>query len=142
MADRVKNLYVEQQSAVLAREAGEAALKEWQADAAKAQGLSPAIVVSREQTHGQPVSVVNAALQAKTDVLPSWSGVSLGDEGYAVVKLEKVLPSEERNAQIARRHCCSMYNCLLLQKALPTTNCSRRNSTFSLRWIALEAKNL
>lgn len=103
VADRVKNLYVEQQSAVLAREAGEAALKEWQADAAKAQGLSPAIVVSREQTHGQPVSVVNAALQAKTDVLPSWSGVSLGDEGYAVVKLEKVLPSEERNAQIARQ---------------------------------------
>lgn len=103
MADRVKTLYVEQQSAVLAREAGEAALKEWQADAAKAQGLSPAIVVSREQTHGQPVSVVNAALQAKTDVLPSWSGVSLGDEGYAVVKLEKVLPSEERNAQIARQ---------------------------------------
>ncbi len=103
VADRVKNLYVEQQSAVLAREAGEAALREWQADAAKAQGLSPAIVVSREQTHGQPVSVVNAALQAKTDVLPSWSGVSLGDEGYAVVKLEKVLPSEERNAQIARQ---------------------------------------
>ena len=103
VADRVKILYVEQQSAVLAREAGEAALKEWQADAAKAQGLSPAIVVSREQTHGQPVSVVNAALQAKTDVLPSWSGVSLGDEGYAVVKLEKVLPSEERNAQIARQ---------------------------------------
>lgn len=103
VADRVKNLYVEQQSAVLAREAGEAALKEWQADAAKAQGLSPAIVVSREQTHGQPVSVVNAALQAKTDVLPSWSGVSLGDEGYAVVKLEKVLPSEKRNAQIARQ---------------------------------------
>lgn len=103
VADRVKTLYVEQQSAVLAREAGEAALKEWQADAAKAQGLSPAIVVSREQTHGQPVSVVNAALQAKTDVLPSWSGVSLGDEGYAVVKLEKVLPSEERNAQIARQ---------------------------------------
>ena len=103
VADRVKTLYVEQQSAVLAREAGEAALKEWQADAAKAQGLSSAIVVSRDQTHGQPVPVVNAALQAKTDVLPSWSGVSLGDAGYAVVKVEKVLPSEERNEQIARQ---------------------------------------
>lgn len=103
VADRVKTLYVEQQSAVLAREAGEAALKEWQADAAKAHGLSSVIVVSRDQTHGQPVPVVNAALQAKTDVLPSWSGVSLGDAGYAVVKVEKVLPSEERNEQIARQ---------------------------------------
>jgi peptidyl-prolyl cis-trans isomerase D len=38
--------------------------------------------------------VVDAVLKAKADALPVWVGVDLGDEGYAVVVIEKVLPAD------------------------------------------------
>lgn len=103
VAARVKTLYVEQQSVVLAREAGEAKLKEWRADPAKAQGLLPAVVVARDNPLGMPRQVLDAALQAKTDALPAWEGVGLGDAGYAIVKVNKILPSTERSADSARQ---------------------------------------
>ena len=99
----VKTLYVQQQSAKLAREAGEAALKAWKANPSEAQGLLPAVVVSRDNPVGMPAAVVNAALQAKTDVLPAWEGVDMGETGYAVVKVEKIVPSSERNADFERQ---------------------------------------
>ncbi|MBQ0132637.1 MAG: peptidylprolyl isomerase, partial [Comamonas sp.] len=91
VADRVKSLFIEQQSAVLAREAGEAKLKAWKADGTAVQGLLPAVVVSRDNPVGMPREVLEAALQAKTDALPAWAGVSLGDSGYAIVKVNKIV---------------------------------------------------
>lgn len=103
VAERVKTLYVDQQAVVLAREAGEAKLKEWRADPAKAQGLLPAVVVARDNPLGMPRQVLDAALQAKTDALPAWEGVGLGDAGYAIVKVNKILPSTDRSADSARQ---------------------------------------
>ena len=100
---RVKTLYVQEQSAVLARAEGEAKLAEWKADAQKAQGLLPAVVISREDPVGMPLQIVEAALQAKTESLPAWEGVSLGDAGYAIVKVEKVMPPSERSEEFARQ---------------------------------------
>lgn len=98
VTDRVKTLYVQQQSAVLAREAGEAKLQAWKADASQAQGLLPAVVVSRDNPVGMPRQVLDAALQAKTDSLPAWEGVSLGDAGYAIVKVNRIVGQAERTA--------------------------------------------
>lgn len=103
VTERVKTLYVDQQAVVLAREAGEAKLKEWRADPAKAQGLLPAVVVARDNPLGMPRQVLDAALQAKTDALPAWEGVGLGDAGYAIVKVNKILPSTDRSADSARQ---------------------------------------
>ena len=103
VAERVKTLYVDQQAVVLAREAGEAKLKEWRADPSKAQGLLPAVVVARDNPLGMPRQVLDAALQAKTDALPAWEGVGLGDAGYAIVKVNKILPSTDRSADSARQ---------------------------------------
>ena len=103
VAEQVKHLYVEQQSAVLAREAGEAALKAWRVDAVQAKGLLPAVVISRENTMGMPFQVVDAAMQAKTDPLPAWEGVNLGDAGYAIVKVEKIVPLEERSVDFSQQ---------------------------------------
>ena len=103
VADRVKALFIEQQSAVLAREAGEAKLKAWQADGAAAQDLLPAVVVSRDNPVGMPREVLEAALQAKTDALPAWVGVSLGGSGYAIVKVNKIVAQTERDEQFARQ---------------------------------------
>ena len=99
----VKILYVQEQSAVLARQLGEAKLKDWKADASKAQGLLPAVVVSRNNAVGMPAQVLDAALQAKTDALPAWEGVNLGNGGYAIVKVNKIVPQPERNADLDRQ---------------------------------------
>ena len=94
---RVRDQLVAQQSAELARVEGAAKLAEWKSapDTAK---LSPAVVVSREAKQTYPTALVEAALRASTQTMPAWIGVDLGTSGYAVVKVEKVLPRDSANA--------------------------------------------
>ena len=73
-------------------------LQAWKAGAA-ATGLSPVQTVSRENPQGLPQPVLTAALSADPKSLPAWVGVPIGAEGYAVVKVEKVLPRQPREAQ-------------------------------------------
>ena len=95
---RVQAQVVAQQAAERARAEGVAKLAEWKAapDTAK---LPAAIVVSREQKQQQPSALVEAALRAGTQTLPAWVGVDLGTSGYAVVKVEKIVPRDEVAAQ-------------------------------------------
>jgi peptidyl-prolyl cis-trans isomerase D len=51
----------------------------------------PAQPVSRAQARGLPKPVIDAVLKAPTQPLPSVLGVDLGEQGYAVVRLVKVL---------------------------------------------------
>jgi peptidyl-prolyl cis-trans isomerase D len=94
---RVREQVVAQQAGERARSEGAAKLAEWKAkpDAAT---LPAAIVVSREAKQAQPSALVEAALRASTQTLPAWVGVDLGTSGYAVVKVEKVLPRDATNA--------------------------------------------
>lgn len=94
---RVREQVVAQQANDRARAEGASKLAEWKVspDAAK---LSAAIVISREAKQAQPNVLVEAALRASTQALPSWVGVDLGASGYAVVKVEKVLPRDAANA--------------------------------------------
>lgn len=94
---RVRDQLVAQQSAELARVEGAAKLAEWKSapDTAK---LSAAVVVSREAKQTYPTALVEAALRASTQTMPAWIGVDLGTSGYAVVKVEKVLPRDSANA--------------------------------------------
>ena len=95
---RVHAQVVAQQAAERARAEGVAKLAEWKAapDAAK---LPAAIVVSREQKQQQPSALMEAVLRASTQALPAWVGVDLGTSGYAVVKVEKIVPRDEAAAQ-------------------------------------------
>jgi len=93
--ERVQALYVAEQSAQLARKAGEEQLAAWRADPQAADNLlSEAITVSRDQTAEQPLAVINAALHAPIEPLPAWEGVDLGAQGYAVVKINSVTERE------------------------------------------------
>ncbi|WP_353141721.1 SurA N-terminal domain-containing protein [Limnohabitans sp.] len=94
---RVREQVVLQQANDRTRAEGASKLAEWKAspDAAK---LSAAIVISREAKQAQPNVLVEAALRASTQALPSWVGVDLGASGYAVVKVEKVIPRDAANA--------------------------------------------
>ena len=100
---KVKQLYIDEKSAELARKEGEAKLAAWMEKPESATGLGAPIVISRDQPHGQPRAVVDAALSAKTDTLPAWAGVSLGLEGYAIAKVNQIVPSTPSASEAAQR---------------------------------------
>jgi peptidyl-prolyl cis-trans isomerase D len=89
--DRVRERVVETRSTELARKEGAEKLMAWKADPSSASMPAP-ITVSRE--NGQPVQgvLLDAALRAKSSELPAWTGVDLGPQGYAVIRVNKVLP--------------------------------------------------
>jgi len=81
------------QSAERARQEGSAKLTEWKASPDNAK-LPASVVISREDKQQQPATIVEAALRASTQTLPAWVGVDLGSSGYAVVKVEKIVPRD------------------------------------------------
>jgi peptidyl-prolyl cis-trans isomerase D len=95
---RVQEMWVAEQSAKAAKEEGMAKLAAWKAKPNEAV-LPAAVIVSRDQSNKQPTAVVEATLRASTEALPAWVGVDLGAEGYAVVKVEKIVPREASSAQ-------------------------------------------
>ena len=80
-------------AAQAAREEGSARLAQWKGQPAAAT-LPAAVTLSRVKTQNLPQAVVDAVLKAKADALPAWVGVDLGDAGYAVAVIDKVLPAD------------------------------------------------
>jgi len=95
---QVRALYVRDVAVQMVREQAQAQLKAWQQHPEQAQ-LGAVKVVSRQQGAGVPESVVAASLRVDPSKLPQMTGVDLGDEGYAVVRVNKVLPREAQAAQ-------------------------------------------
>ena len=98
VSEGVRQRLLAQRSAELARETGSKQLEAWKTGT-DAAGLSAALVVSRDNAQGLAGPVLNAALSADPKQLPAWVGVGLGEQGYAVVKVDKVLPRQPRDAQ-------------------------------------------
>ena len=95
---QVRALYVRDAAVQMVREQAQAQLKAWQQHPEQAQ-LGAVKVVSRQQGAGVPESVVAVALRVDPSKLPQMTGVDLGDEGYAVVRVNKVLPREAQAVQ-------------------------------------------
>lgn len=87
--DRVRERVIAQQAAAAARQDGEGQLAAWKAAPDSAQLRSP-VTVSRVQPQQLPRQVIDAALKADPEQLPAWVGVDLGEQGYAVVKVNKL----------------------------------------------------
>jgi peptidyl-prolyl cis-trans isomerase D len=98
---QVREKVAAEQAASLARKEGEARLAALRAapDGALAE---PALVLSRAQTREQPRPLVDAVLRASAAKLPAFLGVDLGADGYAVVKLVKVLGRDPAAGDAAR----------------------------------------
>ena len=92
--EQARALYVAEKSAQLARSEGESRLAAWKAAPASASGLSAAVTVSRDQPQNQPPAVLDAALHSPVDNLPAWVGVDLGAQGYAVLKINRIVERE------------------------------------------------
>ncbi len=90
---RVRERVVAAQAAALATQEGQAQVKALLAKPDSA-ALPAALVLSRAQPAGQPRELVNAALAAPADKLPAVVGVDLGDQGYAALRVIKVLPRD------------------------------------------------
>ncbi|HXD07743.1 MAG TPA: SurA N-terminal domain-containing protein [Burkholderiaceae bacterium] len=99
--DKVRAQVVAEQSAALARKEGESKLAAWKQGAAT-EALPPAVVVSRVDVKGLPRELLEAIMKAPANQLPTWVGVDLHAQGYAVVKLEKVLPRDPAMGDLAR----------------------------------------
>ncbi|MDR0780362.1 MAG: SurA N-terminal domain-containing protein [Pseudomonadales bacterium] len=100
--DSVRGDFIKERGAALAREEGQAKLKAWNAQPASATSLPAAITVSRDQQpQTQPPQLLEAMLRADAAKLPLFVGVDLGAEGYAVARVDKVLPKVEPAADIA-----------------------------------------
>jgi peptidyl-prolyl cis-trans isomerase D len=98
---QVRAAFVHERGAALAREDGQAKLAAWTADPnAAAASLPAAVTVSRDAPQGQPPQLIEAALRADPAKLPVFVGVDLGSEGYAVARVDKVLPKAGQTTEV------------------------------------------
>lgn len=100
--DRVQQRVVSARAAELAKKEGMEKLAAWKANPAGA-ALPTAVAVSRQESQKQPQAVVEAALRADPAALPVLVGVDLGEQGYAVIKVNKVLPREKPPEDVAKQ---------------------------------------
>ena len=93
----IESQVTQAKAAQLAKAAGEAALKQWQPHPAQAP-MPATMDVSRTQPNGTPQTVINGALRVSPSHLPALQGVDLGPQGYAVVRVNKILPADAATA--------------------------------------------
>ena len=90
---QVREQVVNAKAAELARKDGAEKLAAWKANPAGA--TLPAVEsVTRLDKGRQPPEVIEAALRADPAQLPALVGVDIGANGYAIVKVNRVLPRE------------------------------------------------
>jgi peptidyl-prolyl cis-trans isomerase D len=101
--DQVRSRVVADRAAAEARKAGVARLAEVRAGAE----LPVAMTVSRNKPQGLNAQMLDAVLSADTSKLPTAFGIDLGDQGYVVMRVTKVLPREPLpggDAQITQQY--------------------------------------
>jgi peptidyl-prolyl cis-trans isomerase D len=106
--DQVRERVVATRAAELARKEGEAKLAAWKANPAAAE-LPGAVALSRQDQGKQPRPLIESALRADPGKLPALVGVDLAAEGYAVVRVNKVLPRDAVAPQQAQQE-LQQYN--------------------------------
>jgi peptidyl-prolyl cis-trans isomerase D len=98
---QIRERLVTAQAAAQARKLGEARLAALRAAPATAMSEA-AVTLSRAQSHELPAPVVDAVLKAPVTTLPAFVGIDLGDQGYAVAKIVKVLGRDPSAGDAAR----------------------------------------
>ena len=89
--DAVSKKVIAVQSAELARKDGAAKLAELEKSKSTA-GFSSALKVSRNDAQGVPPTALSAIYKVDAQKLPAYVGVDLGDDGYAIYRVNAVLP--------------------------------------------------
>ncbi len=100
--DKIRAQLITERAAALAKTEGEAKLAAWKVKADGANFGAP-VTVSRIEAQSQPAPVIDAALRADGAKLPALLGVDLGAQGYAVVRVTKVVPRTPPPAEQAQQ---------------------------------------
>lgn len=100
--DKVRERVVAQRAAELARAAGAEKLAAWKANPASANLPAP-VAVSREEGQNLSREAIESILRVKAASLPAFVGVDLGERGYVVAKVNKVLPREAGTEETTRQ---------------------------------------
>jgi peptidyl-prolyl cis-trans isomerase D len=97
---QVKARLLLNRSTEMAKSQGAASLAQWKAKPESAS-LKESATVSRDR--GQTITgpLLEALMGADAQTLPVWVGVDLGSQGYAVARIDKVLPRDEPAAAVA-----------------------------------------
>lgn len=99
---QVRAQVVAARASELAQKEGAEKLALWTAGSSPAS-LPAAQVVSRDQSLDLPAPVLTAALRADSAKLPAWDGVDLGAQGYAVVRVNRVVARDEAAQAVLRQ---------------------------------------
>jgi peptidyl-prolyl cis-trans isomerase D len=94
----VRQRLIQAKSAELAKAEGQARLAAWTSDPAQS-ALGEAVTVSRDQAPALPQAVIDAALRADPSKMPALIGVDLGLQGFAVVRVNKIVQRPEATAK-------------------------------------------
>ena len=89
--DAVRQKVIAQQSAELAQKDGEAKLADLQKSKSTA-GFSSALKVSRNDAQGVPPAALSAIYKVDAQKLPTYVGVDLGSDGYAIYRVNAIVP--------------------------------------------------
>ena len=100
--EQARQRLLAQRGAALAKKEGAEKLAAWKAAPDTAE-LPPAVALSRESAQQMPAPIIDAALRIDAGTLPAFAGVDLGPQGYAVVKVLKVLPRDAASEATARQ---------------------------------------
>lgn len=96
--DAVRQKVIAQQSAELARKDGTARLAALQ-KSKSTDGFSSPLKVSRNDTQGVPPAALSAIYKADAKNLPAYVGVDLGADGYAIYRVNSIVPAAPVDAQ-------------------------------------------
>lgn len=89
--DAVRQKVVAEQAAALAKKDGAAKLAELQ-KSKSADGFTPVQKVSRMQSQGLTPAALSAVYKVDAKTLPGYVGVDLGADGYAIYRVNAVIP--------------------------------------------------
>lgn len=95
----VRERWMTAQALKAARADAEQKMALWKQSPEKAS-LPAATQMSRRTVFAQPAAVLDAALRVPEKQLPAWTVVSLGDEGVALLKVNKVVPLEVKPEEL------------------------------------------
>ncbi|RQR50643.1 peptidylprolyl isomerase [Burkholderia sp. Bp9126] len=96
--DAVRQKVIAEQAGELAKKDGAAKLAELQKSKATT-GFAAAETVSRTQSHGLPPAALSAVYKVDAKTLPAYVGVDLGADGYAIYRVNAVIPGSAVDPQ-------------------------------------------
>src|SRR5262245_37063585 len=96
--DDIAAMLRRQEAAELARKEGAAKLEQLRKGAGENIKWGPAKIVARRETKNLPLEVLRPVMSADVSKLPAFVGLPVGDAGYMLVRISKVVEGDAKQA--------------------------------------------